>query len=182
MKAARTASSYLLGVTIVASFWSMSVASRADTPQPVVTPSASAAPPSTPAASPPAAPPPEPLPAPASTPPTVSRRAVALGAAGVAAAAAVGAIVFGMLALQSKAAYEKTPTYANTDDGNNFAAYSDGCIALAVAGGVTSLVLFLTTPSSSGGGNAVSGPHAAIFSASPMLMAHGGGAGAVLRF
>jgi len=112
----------------------------------------------------------------------VSRRAVALGAAGVAGAAAVGAVVFGVLALQNKADYERNPTYANTDNGNNFAAYADGCLALALAGGVTGLVLHLTSPSSSGSGNAVRAMHAAVISASPILMAHGGGAGAVLRF
>lgn len=107
---------------------------------------------------------------------------MALGAAGVGAAAAVGAIVFGMLALQNKADYDKTPTYANTDNGNNFAAYSDGCIALAVAGGITGLVLYLTRPSSPAGSTAARAPHAAAFSVSPMRMAHGGGAGAVVRF
>lgn len=107
---------------------------------------------------------------------------MALGAAGVGAAAAVGAIVFGMLALQNKADYDKNPTYANTDNGNNFAAYSDGCIALAAAGGITSLILYLTIPSSPGNPTAARAMHTAALSVSPLLMTHGGGAGAVLPF
>ena len=51
---------------------------------------------------------------------------------------------FGVLALQNKSDYQKNPTFSNTDNGNNDAAYADGCAALAVAAGVTSLVLFLT--------------------------------------
>jgi hypothetical protein len=106
--------------------------------------------------------------------------------------AAVGAIVLGMLALQNKNAYDRTPTYSNTDDGNNLAAYADGCIALAVAGGITSLVLYLTgdraaspqgsRSSPTRGRTAAREEHAAVFSMSPMVTAHGGGAGAALHF
>ncbi len=128
-------------------------------------------PPATPSSGPPLAEPP----APATSAPT--RNAVALGAAGIAAAAAIGATVFGALALHNKSAYDNNPTYANTDDGNNFAAYSDGCIALAAAAGITSLVLFLTAPKD---GPASAG-HAAL-SALPVVTPHAGGAGAVLRF
>jgi hypothetical protein len=116
--------------------------------------------------------------------PTFSRRKVAGVAAGVAAAAAVGATVFGVLALREKSSYDGTPTYANTDNGDNFAAYTDGCIALAVAAGVTSLVLYLTRDTTSAGDPAAAGPKkpAAAFSLSPLVTAHAGGAGALLRF
>ena len=51
------------------------------------------------------------------------------------------------------------PTFSNTDDGNNDAAYADGGIALAVAAGITSLVLFLTGDPADAP-PAVSTPHA----------------------
>ncbi len=114
--------------------------------------------------------------------PTISRRSVALGAAGVAVAGAVGATVFGVLALHEKNAYEQTPTYANTDNGNNFAAYADGCIALAAAAGVTSLVLYLTNTNIADDGTVAPPKRSGAFSASPIVTAHGGGVGAVLRF
>jgi hypothetical protein len=130
--------------------------------------------------------PPEPTPAPAAAPPpppppppppepSVKRTTVALWAAGVAVVGAGVATTFGVLALENKSAYQKGPTFSNADSGNNDAAYADGGIALAVAAGVTSLVLFLTSedPPKSG---------AAGVSASPFVTPHGGGAGAVLRF
>lgn len=130
----------------------------------------------------PAAPPPAPQPsAPPPPEPTVSRSTVALGAASVAAAGAIGATVFGVLALQNKSDYEKTPTYANTDNGNNFAAYADGCLALAIAAGVTSLVLYLTSSEQTDGAK-VAPSRAPTLSATPVVMAHGGGAGVVLSF
>ena len=96
-------------------------------------------------------------------------------------AAAAGAVVFGVLALKNKSDYDKTPTYSNTDNGNNFAAYADGCAALAVAAGVTGLVLYLTGHPVVDG--ATTAPkHAANFAVAPVVSAHGGGAGAVLRF
>ncbi|HTQ42928.1 MAG TPA: hypothetical protein VMI75_09265 [Polyangiaceae bacterium] len=111
----------------------------------------------------------------------MTRRAVAWGATGVAIASAAAATVFGVLALQNKSDYDKTPTYANTDDGNNFAAYADGCIALAVAAGITSLVLFVTSGDSSADPSTPP-RQASVISASPLVTAHGGGAAAVLRF
>jgi hypothetical protein len=104
---------------------------------------------------------------------------VAWGAAGVALAGAAGATVFGVLALQNKSSYDQRPTYANTDDGNDFAAYADGCIALAAAAGLTSLVLFLTTPPADA---AAPRPTTATLAAAPVVTAHGGGVGAVLSF
>lgn len=153
----------------------VSVVSLASGADPV--PAAASAP------APPVAPAPEPLlpPVPPPSGPSSSRRTVAFGAAGVAIASAAAATVFGVLALQNKSDYEKTPTYANTDDGNNFAAYADGCIALAVAAGITSLVLFATSGDSSA--DPFTPPRqASVISASPLVTAHGGGAAAVLRF
>jgi hypothetical protein len=135
-------------------------------------------------------PPPPPVPAlaprdvpPLSEPP-VTRNTVALYAAGIAVAGASAGIVFGVLALENKRDYQKNPTYSNSNNGTNDAAYADGAIALAVAAGVTSIVLFLTndtapspdpmaTPSTS---------RSAVLSASPFVTSHGGGASALLRF
>lgn len=121
---------------------------------------------------------PAPPPAP-SAGPVVARKTVALGAAGVAVAGAVGAVVFGVLALHEKSAFEAAPTDANAGRGNDFAAYTDGCIALAAAAGITSLVLYLTSGDAADAGTT---PKRPAISASPIVIAHGGGAGAVLRF
>jgi hypothetical protein len=117
--------------------------------------------------------PPAPVPAPTPTP---TRTNVALVSAGIAVAAATAAAVFGVLALQNKNEFQSSPTYARADDGSNDAAYADGAIALAVAAGVTSLVLFLThDPQDAGAPAASTAPIA-----SPFVTALG--AGAVLRF
>lgn len=123
------------------------------------------------------------LPAPPPPSPAVKRSTVALWAAGVAVVAAGAGTAFGVLALTNKSAYDKGPTYSNADDGNDFAAYADGAFALAVAAGVTSVVLFLTSETPpDGGANAAAKKASASFSASPILVPHGGGAGALLRF
>jgi len=128
--------------------------------------------------------PPLPSPAPSAPAPSASRRNVALWAAGVAVAGAGTSAVFGVLALRNKSAYDKAPTQGNTVNGNNDAAYSDGALALAIAAGVTSLVLFLTNepthdadPASAAGKKT-----SAVLSASPVITPHGGGAGVLLRF
>jgi hypothetical protein len=97
--------------------------------------------------------------------PSVKRSTVALAAAGVAVVGVGVATVFGVLALNNKRAYENDPTFANTDSGNNDAAYADGGIALAVAAGITSLVLFLTSDPADA--RPVSTPHAQSGAASP---------------
>jgi outer membrane biosynthesis protein TonB len=154
-------------------------------------PSPQAPPPPPPPTPPPATPPPPPeaivaLPPPRAEP-SVTRGAVALVAAGVAVAAAGAGTVFGVLALQNKSDYAKTPTYSNADQGNNDAAYADGCIALAVAAGVTGLVLYLTRDTGHEPDPTASSAkkRSAEFSVSPLLSpptAHGGGAGVLLRF
>jgi hypothetical protein len=124
-------------------------------------------------------------PAPAGAPaPSITRSHVALVAAGVAVVGAAVGTVFGVLALQNKSDYAKGPTYSNSDDGNNDAAYADGGIALAVAAGITSLVLFLTSDDSAADGAAAGASKkvSAGLSAAPFVTPRGGGAGAVLRF
>ena len=143
-----------------------------------------------PAASPvPETPPPPaspPLAAPPPSPPA-TRGTVALVAAGVALAAAGAGSVFAALALQSKSDFDRNPTYSSNDKGSNDAAYADGCFALAVAAGVTSLVLYLTRDASQDPHpiSATAQKAVVFFSASPMLTPltrHGGGAGVLLRF
>ena len=107
---------------------------------------------------------------------------MALIAAGVAVVGAGVGAVFGALALQNKSDYGKSPTYANSGNGNNDAAYADGCIALAVAAGVTSLVLFLTDDTHGDDSARAAKARAATFSATPIVTARGGGAGVQLRF
>jgi hypothetical protein len=115
--------------------------------------------------------------------PFVTRRTVAIVAAGVALAGTGVGAVFGALALQNKSDYDKNPTYGNSDRGNDDAAYADGAIALAVAAGVTSLVLFLTSDASNTDPSAeVPHERSASFSTSPFVTAHGGGAVALVRF
>jgi hypothetical protein len=115
---------------------------------------------------------------------TLTRRDVALVAAAVAAAGAATGAVFGVLALRSKSEYANGPTYAIADQGNNDAAYADGGLLLAIAAGVTSLVLLLTSgdPQDASGSAPTPRARAAALTASPLATAHGGGAGIALRF
>jgi hypothetical protein len=106
---------------------------------------------------------------------------VAFAVAGVAVVGAGLATTFGVLALHNKSLYQTQPTLSNSDHGNDDAAYADGAIALAVAAGVTSLVLLLTDDSAPSVARAPA-PHAASVTASPFVTPHGGGAGALLRF
>jgi hypothetical protein len=103
--------------------------------------------------------------------------AILLG--GFAVASAGAGTVFGVLALSDKTRFQNHPTFATADSASENAVLADVCFGAAVALGVTSLVLLLR-------GNAAP-PSAAIdshaaFSMSPLVMLHGGGAGAVLRF
>ncbi len=187
MKTSRMNRSHLVALTALVVVSALPLQATADVPAPTgteTTPPPLPAPPPAPAPAP-AMPPPPPLPEPIPLPPpppapSVTRNTVAWWAAGIAVVGAGAATAFGVLALQNQSDYNKGPTYSNADGGNNNAAYADGCIFLAAAAGVTSLVLFLTndpTPSA---------PAAAktslTLSASPVVTPHGGGAGAVLRF
>ncbi len=123
-------------------------------------------------------------PSPVPPEPSVKRSTVALYAAGLAVIGAGVGAVFGGLALKNKKEYESGPTYSNSDNGNNDAAYADGGFALAVAAGVTSLVLYLTRDAAyvADPTAAVSKKPGASVSASPLVAPHGGGASAVLTF
>jgi tetratricopeptide (TPR) repeat protein len=138
-------------------------------------------PPPPPAPPPPPSPPPVMLPPPSPPPPAVSRSTVALWSAGIAVVGAGAGTVFGILALTNKNDYDSHPTYSNSDNGNNFAAYADGAFALAAAAGITSLVLYLTRDTTTDASGGAKKP-AATLSPTPVLLPHGGGAGAVLRF
>jgi len=114
--------------------------------------------------------------------PSVKRRTVALYAAGVAVVGAGVACVFGGLALKNKHDYESGPTYSNSDNGNNDAAYADGGIALAVAAGVTSLVLLLTSDTADATPATSASQRRAPTSSATFLTPSAGANGALLRF
>jgi hypothetical protein len=109
-------------------------------------------------------------------------------AGGLAIVAAGVGTAFGVIALNDKSDFQRSPTFAKADQGNDFAAYADASFGAAVLLGATSIVLFLAT----GDGPATPAAQPATvasrktftFEASPVLFPHGkgGGAGAVLRF
>ncbi len=116
------------------------------------------------------------------SPAPVTRRTVAFASAGIALLGAGLATTFGILALNNRSAYQHGPTLSNADDGNNDAAYADGALALTVAAGITSLVLFLTDEPAPASATARTETRSVTFAATPFLGPHGGGAGAVVRF
>lgn len=146
-----------------------------------------APPPPVAAVTPPVAPPPPPPPPPE---PRSKLPAYITGGLGVA-SAAVG-VIFGVLALNDKSSFNKTPTSSLADSGENNALICDMAFGVAVTLGVTSAVLFLTSddaPAKTHGLTdrpvVVAAPKKSptfTLSASPIVTPHGGGAGAVLRF
>jgi hypothetical protein len=173
-----TTSPFLLGLAVLLAITSVPLPARADgaTPAPPPVPAASSA--SAPAPLP-APPEPPAVPPPPPSGPPIRRSTLALGAAGIAVAATAGATTFGVLALHEKSAFDRSPTYASATNGTNDAAYADGCIALAVAAGITGLVLYLTATDVTDTGTAPATKHVVL---SPIVTPHGGGAGALLRF
>ncbi len=161
----------LAAMAIVLGLPSRVIAAPNDVPPPA--PASVEAAPAPAARAPSSPPPPEPSPVSGG----ITRRTVALVAAGIAVAGAGAATAFGVLALENKSDYAKSPTYAGSGNGNNDAAYADGCIALAVAAGITSLVLLLTDDTAH-----ASTARSAILSAAPIVTSRGGGAGVLLRF
>jgi len=137
-------------------------------------------PPPPPVLQPPSSPGPLEPPNPLTPSPPVTRRNVAIAAAGVAVAGAAVAIVFGALALQNKSDYGNNPTYSNSDKGNDDAAYADGGLALAAAAGITSLVLFLTGEAPGPGPAAVTAGTAS--RAAGSILPPSAGGGVLLRF
>jgi hypothetical protein len=150
--------------------------------------------PSTPAA---AAPPPvaavPPPPPPAPPPPPPPRSLVpAYVTGGLAVAAAGVGTVFGILALNDKSDFDKNPTTQKADDGDTHALISDMAFGVALTFGVTSAVLFLTKdeapPAALGQPRAVTAKadaakkKALTIVPTPIVGAHSGGAGLLLRF
>lgn len=109
---------------------------------------------------------------------------------GIAVAAAGVGTAFGIMALNDKSEYDKTPTSELADDGENHALVADMAFGLAITFGVTSAVLFLTHDEPAANASAKRAPAKIAkpkksdvsVSAAPIVTPHGGGAGALIRF
>ena len=138
------------------------------------------------------APPPEQPPPPAPAPPPEPRSmAPAWITGGLAVVAAGVGTAFGIMALSDKSSFNKNPTEATADDGENKALVSDMAFGVAVTLGVTSAVLFLSHDDASASAQAATARAAqpgadraakVTVTATPNVTAHGGGAGALIRF
>jgi hypothetical protein len=146
-----------------------------------------APPPPAPAAEappPPAAPPPPPA-EPRSMVPAYVTGGLAIVAAGV-------GTVFGVMTLNDKSSYNSNPTSQTADNGDTHALICDMSFGVALTFGVTSAVLFLTkdepppattsslTPEQQRA--AASKKNRVTISPTPMVSAHSGGAGLLVRF
>jgi hypothetical protein len=94
---------------------------------------------------------------------------------------------FGIMALHDKSEFNKTPTEALADDGENKALVSDMAFGVAVTLGVTSTVLFLShddspAPQTASAPRPVRAASGISVTATPIVTPHGGGAGALIRF
>lgn len=147
------------------------------------------------AATPPPAPaaPPEPAPEPRSLVPAFITGGLAVAAAGVGTA-------FGIIALGDKSDFDKNPTSSKADDGENHALIADMAFGVAITMGVTSVVLFLTRDeppppkAAAGAPPSIKAEKSASVNASkpksrsfaitptPIVTAHGGGVGTLIRF
>lgn len=134
-----------------------------------------AAPPTTVDVPPSSAPPPPPSPEPVAHLP-------AYIAGGLAVLAAGAGVAFGVVALDAKSDFEKSPTQSRADTGNDFAAYCDASFGAAVLAGATGLVLFLTERDAAAAQASPPQEAAVTFTASPIVFLHGAGAGATLQF
>ena len=134
--------------------------------------------------------PPPPAPAPAEPPAEPRSMVPAFITGGLAVAAAGVGTVFGVMAFGDKSDFDKEPTASKADDGENHALIADMAFGVAITMGVTSAVLFLThddpapTKVASTKIVPVAKPKAKPFvvTPSPIVTAHGGGAGALVRF
>ena len=112
----------------------------------------------------------------------------ALVTGGLAVVALGAGTVFGIMALGDKSDFDKKPTSATADDGENHALIADMAFGVALTLGVTSAVLFLSNGSSSASASVKTTPAKAAAKSSftitptPFVTAHGGGAGALVRF
>ncbi len=150
------------------------LAQQADAPAPAASPPEAV----TQAPAPPAAPAPSTTPAPPPAAASHGSKTAALVTGGLAIAAAATGTVFGVIALGDKSDFEKQPTYAKANAGNDSAAYCDAAFGAALVLGATSVILLLAHDDAP----APTAARALTVTASPVVLAHGGGMGAVLRF
>ncbi len=140
------------------------------------------------------APPPAPAtppPPPAAPPPEPRSKLPAYITGGVAVAALGVGTVFGIKALGHQSDFDKTPTEDNANSGENSALIADMAFGVAITFGITSAVLFFTsddapakaakTPASPAMRAAAKKTPVTIIP-TPVFNAHGGGAGALVRF
>jgi hypothetical protein len=119
--------------------------------------------------------PPSPATAPESS---VTRTHVAFTAAGFAIGFAGVGTAFGIMTVQQKSDFDKSPTMQSYHDGTKYAVIADTCFGAAFALGVTSIVLLVEgRPSSEPSASKVSS-----FTPVPLVGAHMGGAGLHLAF
>jgi hypothetical protein len=142
----------------------------------------------------PQAPPQPEEPTPTPTTPTSASRAPAYVTGGVAVVAAGVGAIFGIMALNDARTFNDTPSTENADTRNLHALIADLALGSALAFGITSTVLFLTTkdppppdPSHTTtsylGGSKRSHPeHGLSIGTAPLIGPHTGGASLILRF
>jgi hypothetical protein len=107
-------------------------------------------------------------PTPAAAPASTTRTHVAFAAAGFAIALAGVGTPFGIMTLQQKSDFDKSPTMQSYHDGTEYAVIADTCFGAAFALGVTSIVLLVEGRRS--------------LTPVPLVGAHMGGAGLHLSF
>jgi hypothetical protein len=110
---------------------------------------------------------------------------------GLAIAAAGVGTVFGIIALNDKSDFDKTPTTKIADNGDTHSLIADMSFGVAITFGVTSAVLFLTKDEAPASASASRDTTAGVESSkrtamtitpTPMVGPHSGGAGFVLQF
>lgn len=111
---------------------------------------------------------------------------------GLAVVAAGVGTVFGVMALNDKSNFDKTPTTSIADNGDTHALISDMSFGVALTFGVTSAVLFLTkdeppaaahaAPRSTTAKADTTKKRAITVEPTPVVGPHLGGAGVLLRF
>ena len=108
---------------------------------------------------------------------------------GLAVVAAGVGTVFGIMTLSDKSNYDKAPSSSTADNGDTHALICDMSFGVALTFGVTSAVLFLTKDEPPPAAAAVATPRTAkaeksriTVTPTPMVSAHSGGAGVLVRF
>ncbi len=126
-------------------------------------------------------PPPPPPPAP---PPEPRSKVPAFVTGGLAVAAAGVGVVFGVLALNDKSKFDKTPTTQTADDGDTHSLIADMAFGIAITFGVTSAVLFLTKDEPPPANASADPPKksAITITPTPFVGPHSGGVGFVAQF